>query len=100
MMQKHLNPDTASIIEACFGLSGEVGEVTDLIKKILFHGADPDREHLKKEIGDILWYVALLCESLHMNMDDVMETNIRKLWNRYPEGFDTYRANHRKDGDI
>lgn len=100
MIQKHLNPNTASMFEACLGLSGEVGEVTDLIKKIVFHDAKPDMEHLEKEIGDVLWYVALLCESLRLDMNEVMEKNIRKLWNRYPEGFDTYMSNHRKEGDI
>lgn len=50
--------------------------------------------------GDICWYLAILCESFGWNLDEIMQINIDKLKARYPEGFDTYRANHRQAGDI
>ena len=47
-----------------------------------------------------MWYVAMICESAGFDLDDVLQTNVDKLKARYPEGFDTYLANHRKEGDI
>ena len=57
-------------------------------------------EHLKKECGDILWYVAMLCHSLQWDMDEIMKMNIDKLKARYPEGFDTIKANDREEKDL
>ena len=92
--------DLGGVIEACLGLSGEVGELTDMVKKWFFHDTTMDLDHLKKELGDVMWYVALLCDSVGWNLDDVMQTNVDKLKERYPEGFSIWRANHRKDGDV
>lgn len=88
------------ILNASLGLSGEVGELNDMIKKWIFHEKELDTEHVKKEIGDICWYIAMMCESFGFDMNEVMQMNIDKLKARYPEGFDTARANNRKDGDI
>lgn len=91
------------LINSAMGLSGEAGEFTDILKKIEYQGHEYDyraKEHLKKELGDILWYVALACDSLGTSMETVMEMNIDKLAARYPDGFDSYRSTHRKDGDI
>lgn len=88
------------IINACLGLSGEIGELNDLVKKWVFHEKTVDFSHLKKELGDVLWYVALMCHAFHWELDDVMKLNIDKLMARYPEGFDTTLANNRKVGDI
>lgn len=87
-------------LAACLGLSGEVGEFSDMIKKVIFHEAELNVEHAKKELGDIMWYVALMCYSFNWDLDDIMQTNIEKLLERYPNGFDVYRANHRKEGDV
>lgn len=54
----------------------------------------------KKEAGDILWCVAMLCESFGWNMEEIMQMNVDKLIARYPEGFDVERANHRAVGDV
>lgn len=94
------NYDFGGILNACLGLSGEVGEFNDMIKKWIFHEKDLDKEHLKKEIGDVMWYVAMICESVGFDLEDVLQTNVDKLKARYPKGFDTYLANHRKEGDI
>lgn len=91
------------LINSAMGLSGEAGEFTDILKKIEYQGHEYDyqaKEHLKKELGDILWYVALACDSLGTSMETIMETNIDKLASRYPDGFDSYHSTHRKDGDI
>ena len=92
--------NTGEILNASLGLSGEVGELNDLLKKWIFHEKNIDREHIKKEIGDIMWYIALMADALGFELDAIMITNIEKLEARYPEGFDTERANNRKEGDI
>lgn len=88
------------VLNAALGMSGEVGELNDIIKKWVFHEKELDETHLKKELGDVLWYVALVAESFSWSLDEIMELNIEKLQERYPEGFDTSRANNRKEGDI
>lgn len=92
--------DIGGIFNACLGLSGEVGEFNDMIKKWVFHEKNLDMEHAKKEAGDILWYVAMLCESLGWNMGEIMQMNVDKLIVRYPGGFDVERANNRAVGDV
>lgn len=92
--------DVAGLINGLMGLSGEAGELTDLFKKWIFHNAPLDEEHAKKEVGDVLWYVAMICHSMGWSMDEIMQMNIDKLKARYPEGFDTEKSNHRKEGDV
>lgn len=92
--------DVGGILNACLGLSGEVGEFNDMIKKWIFHEKELDIEHAKKELGDIMWYIAMMCHSLNWDMDEIMQKNIDKLQARYPEGFDTDRANNRKNGNV
>ena len=99
-MDENTVVDFGGLINGCLGLAGESGETLDMIKKWVFHEKELDKEHLKKEIGDVMWYVAMICESAGFDLDDVMQTNVDKLKARYPEGFDTYLANHRKEGDI
>ena len=88
------------LINGVLGLTGEAGEVSDLVKKGIFHEKGIDLEHLKKELGDCAWYLAMICDACGFTLDDVMQTNIDKLKARYPQGFDTYRANNRAEGDI
>ena len=92
--------DFGGILNTCLGLSGEVGEFNDMIKKWVFHEKDLDIEHAKKEAGDICWYLAMLCESFGWSLDEIMQMNVDKLKTRYPEGFDIERANHRAVGDV
>ena len=84
--------DIGGVINASLGLSGEVGELNDMIKKAIFH------EH--KEISDVMWYIALMCESFGFDMGEIAQINIDKLKARYPEGFDPDKSLHRKEGDI
>jgi len=92
--------DMGGIVMATMGLSGEVGELNDMIKKWIFHKSDMDITHAKKELGDILWYVACMAESFGWSLDEIMKMNIDKLKARYPEGFDVDRANHKEKYDV
>lgn len=71
-----------------------------MIKKWIFHDSGIDEQHLEKELGDVLWYIALICSAMDWKLDIIMQKNIDKLKARYPEGFDTYLANHRRQGDV
>jgi len=78
------------------GICGEAGEFADSVKKFEFHGHTTDKEELKDELGDVLWYVAMLCEVLGFSMEQVALDNVRKLKNRYPKGFDPERSINRR----
>lgn len=91
------------ILTAAIGISAEGGEFAEIVKKCIFQGKPMDEHtifHLKRELGDIMWYIAQACIALDISMDDVIETNIEKLEARYPGGFDAYLSENRKDGDI
>ena len=92
--------DFGGVLNACLGLAGEVGELNDMVKKWLFHEKELDEQRLKQELGDVMWYVAMMCQSMGWELEDVLQTNIDKLKARYPEGFDVVRANHRQAGDV
>lgn len=83
------------LVMGALGLSGEAGEVTDQVKKIVFHGHEIDRDAMTKELGDVLWYVAYLLDTLDLSMDEVLEANIAKLRARYPDGFSPERSRNR-----
>lgn len=92
--------DVGGVINASLGLSGETGELNDMIKKAFLHGHELDSEKVKKEIGDILWYVAMMCESFEFDMCEIAQMNIDKLKARYPEGFSEEASQNRKECDI
>lgn len=92
--------NVGGLFNGILGLTGESGEVSDLVKKGIFHEKGIDKDHLKKELGDVMWYIAMICDSVGFDLDDVMKTNIDKLIARYPDGFDTYKANHRSENDV
>jgi len=79
------------------GLAGEAGEVADLVKKGILHQHGLDRDELKKELGDVLWYAAALCTRLGVDLSEVMQANIDKLIERYPDGFSTQDSRRRVD---
>ena len=74
-------------LHAVHGLASEVGEIHGIYQKE-YQGHDIDDEHLKKELGDLMWFVAELCTIKGWNLSEVMEMNIEKLRARYPEGFE------------
>lgn len=79
------------------GLTGEAGEVADLIKKVIGHGHALDVEKLKLELGDVLWYIAALANDLGITLQDIAEANIEKLKKRYPNGFQRADSINRQD---
>jgi NTP pyrophosphatase (non-canonical NTP hydrolase) len=96
--------DTPRLLTAAFGISAEAGEFTEIVKKVFLQGKPYNAdnvEHLKIELGDILWYAAQACMALDVSFEEVMERNYLKLSARYPEGaFDVYRSENRAEGDL
>ncbi|MCU0495702.1 MAG: nucleoside triphosphate pyrophosphohydrolase family protein [Chloroflexaceae bacterium] len=85
------------LLAAALGLCGEAGEFADSLKKARFQGHPLDTAHLAEELGDLLWYAALACDALNLNIAEVMEQNIAKLQRRYPEGFSSERSQQREE---
>lgn len=79
------------------GFAGESGEVCDLIKKYAGHNHELDRQKLMKEIGDVVWYVAVLANALGFKLSEVAQANVDKLKKRYPNGFDSEASKNRKE---
>lgn len=94
------NINIGLLLEASLGLSGETGETLDIIKKWIFHEKEIDIAHLRKEVGDICWYIAAMCKAIDIDLETVMQMNVDKLLARYPDGFNTNRANNREENDI
>jgi NTP pyrophosphatase (non-canonical NTP hydrolase) len=92
-----LTDEDIMIIWNATGLAGEAGEVSELIKKGIFHQHGLDKAKLFKELGDVLWYVAALCTRLGFSMDEVMHANIDKLKERYPAGYTVADSKARVD---
>lgn len=85
------------LANAALGLAGEAGEVADHIKKHLYHGHALLPDALVLELGDVLFYVQLLCNAIGVSMDDVITRNEAKLKERYPNGFSSEASINRKD---
>jgi NTP pyrophosphatase (non-canonical NTP hydrolase) len=96
--------DVSRLMTAAFGLTAESGEFTEVVKKIFLQGKPYSEEnvfHMKRELGDICWYLAQACMALNTDFNEIMEMNYEKLSARYPEGaFDVYRSENRKEGDV
>ena len=84
---------------ALHGMVGEIGEIHSIYQKI-YQGHEVSDEHLKKECGDLLWFIAEYCTANGWELEDVMQMNIDKLIARFPEGFEVDKSLHRKEGDI
>ena len=91
------------LLTASIGISAESGEFMEIVKIMIFQGKpanDDNLEHLKIELGDIMWYVAQACMALEVDMNDVLDTNIKKLEKRYPDGhFAEFYSENRQAGD-
>ena len=96
--------DIARLDTAASGMVAEGGEFMEIVKKLKFQGKpwdEANKEHLTKELGDIMWYVAQACLALDVRLDEVMYINTLKLAARYPEGmFDVSYSENRAPGDI
>ena len=91
------------LLQGVMGMSGESGEALDIVKKIMFQGHELNeetKEHLIRELGDVLWYVATTAEALGVPLETVMQVNVDKLRARYPKAFDAERSQHREEGDT
>ena len=95
---------TERLLTAAVGMCAEAGEFTEVVKKIVFQGKPVNNDnlfHLKRELGDIMWYVMQACMGLGVSLDEVVEMNVEKLVSRYPEGaFDVHFSENRKEGDV
>ena len=96
--------NTSQLLTAALGLSAEAGEFTEVVKKIFLQGKPYNEEnvfHMKRELGDICWYLAQACMALDTTFDEVIEMNVEKLKARYPGGeFDVYSSENREEGDV
>lgn len=95
---------TERLLTAAVGMSAEAGEFTEIVKKIVFQGKSVNQEnlfHLKRELGDVMWYVSQACLGLDISIEEVIQMNFEKLSARYPEGaFSIERSENRKEGDL
>ena len=96
--------DVSRLMTAAFGMSAEAGEFTEVVKKIFLQGKPYTEDnifHMKRELGDLCWYLAQACMALDITFEEVLEMNYEKLSARYPEGtFDVYRSENRVEGDL
>ena len=100
---RETNTEWSQLLTASIGMQAESGEFSEVIKKIIFQGKpynEDERYHLKRELGDVLWYWIQGCTALGYTPQEVMEENIKKLEARYPDGFEVVRSEVRADGDI
>ena len=92
------------LLTAALGICAEGGEFTEVVKKIVFQGKPVNEDnifHMKRELGDICWYLAQACMALDTTFDEVIEMNVEKLKARYPGGeFDVHFSENRKEGDL
>tara|TARA_B100002019_G_scaffold225193_1_gene198204 strand:+ start:205 stop:606 length:402 start_codon:yes stop_codon:yes gene_type:complete len=95
---------TERLLTAAVGLSAEAGEFTEVVKKIIFQGKPVNEDnlfHMKRELGDIMWYMMQACIGLETCLDEIIEMNVEKLSSRYPEGtFDVHFSENRQEGDV
>ena len=92
------------LLTAGIGLASETGEFNEIIKKMFFQGKPLNQEnlfHMKRELGDIMWYWVNACTALGLDPNEVIDENVCKLEARYPGGkFDDHYSENRKDGDL
>ena len=92
------------LLTACLGLAAEAGEFIEVPKKMFFQGKPLTEEnifHMKRELGDVMWYWINACRALNLDPNEVIAENVRKLESRYPGGsFDAFYSENRKPGDL
>jgi NTP pyrophosphatase (non-canonical NTP hydrolase) len=96
--------DVPRLLTAALGMSAEAGEFTEVVKKIVLQGKPYNEDnvfHMKRELGDLCWYLAQACMALDVTFEEVLQMNYEKLSARYPEGsFDVYRSENRVENDV
>ena len=99
-----VNANTPKLLTAAIGMASESGEFCEIVKKMIFQGKEFNEDnmfHMKRELGDVLWYIAQACMALGTDFDELIEMNVEKLKSRYPGGeFDVHYSENRKEGDL
>ena len=94
----------ALLLTGSIGIASEGGEFAEIVKKCIFQGKPLDADtqfHIKRELGDIMWYWTNSCRALGLDPNEVIEENVNKLKSRYPGGeFDVHYSENRKQGDL
>lgn len=92
------------LLTGAVGLSAEAGELMEIVKKLIFQGKPVNEEtifHMKRELGDVMWYVMQVLMALDVELTEIVEMNVEKLAKRYPGGaFDPYYSENRQEGDL
>ena len=102
-IENNSNIKTARLLTAALGLGSETGEFVEIVKKMILQGKPPSDEnifHMKRELGDIMWYWITACASLNLDPFEVINENQKKLEARYGEKFEINRSEVREDGDL
>jgi NTP pyrophosphatase (non-canonical NTP hydrolase) len=94
---KKFDTPVEEILTWGLGITGEAGDVASCIKKTFMHDNDK-KEGIRENLGDVLWYVAMICNFFNWNLQDILDDNIKKLKERYPNGFTTEDA--RRKGNM
>ena len=103
LQTQHKDIAWSRLMTSAIGMLAESGEFAEILKKILFQGRtfnENERFHMKRELGDVLWYWVQGCIALGYDPEEVMRENITKLEKRYPNGFEIVRSEIRAEGDI
>ena len=102
--EKGTNINVPLLLTSAIGLGSESGEFQEIVKKLFFQGKPLTEEtkfHMKRELGDIMWYWTNACRALDLDPNDVISENVTKLKARYPSGdFDPFYSENRKEGDL
>ena len=92
------------LLTGAVGLSAEAGELMEIVKKLIFQGKPVNDEtifHMKREMGDVMWYVMQVLMALDTDIEEIVQMNVEKLQKRYPGGsFDAFYSENRQDGDL
>ena len=103
-LEKESGVNLALLMTGAIGMASEGGEFSEIVKKCIFQGKPLDADtqfHIKRELGDIMWYWTNSCRALGLDPNEVIEENVNKLKARYPGGeFDVHYSENRKEGDL
>ena len=103
-IQNNSDIDIPRLLTGALGLGSETGEFVEIVKKMFLQGKPPSEDnifHMKRELGDIMWYVAQACMALDTDFNEIIEMNVEKLKARYPGGeFDVHYSENRQEGDV
>jgi|TARA_B100001758_G_scaffold103418_1_gene88576 NTP pyrophosphatase (non-canonical NTP hydrolase) len=102
-IEKNSNIKTPRLLTAALGLGSETGEFVEIVKKMFLQGKPPSEDnifHMKRELGDIMWYWTTACAALDLDPYEVISENQEKLASRYGEKFEVQRSEVRKEGDL